>query len=476
MLHNYPHARNLTASFALLAMATGGAAMAQETEAPANDDVAGDSEYSFSCDAESYAGQNMTLQEVGPRVMAGNVFIQAGPEVAMPSFVAPPAEGQPPTQQRRSSSGSGFIIDADQGYIVTNAHVVLAGQQDTEGLAFTVTLYDPDTVDNKGQQFRAELVGIDGLGRDEVDLAVLQIDTDEPLTCVHFGDSDNVRQFDYTFAIGNGLGQTFSPTFGIISNVMRSEPSGNIYHEMIQTDATINRGNSGGALYNMDGEVIGVPTSILSPSGGSIGIGFAIPSNVVVEIADRLITDGEYLRGWLGVSIQDVDEPAAARLDGAEEGRGALVTNVGPDSPAEGAGLQTDDIILGIDGYETNSSSDLVRGVGRIRPGDAASFSVLRGGEMITVDVVIAERTAEAQQELQGGEEQEQRDPFMIIPEDEKGETPEGEKGEAPESGDDNGDDTAPGTDEADPSSGDATPLPHPGQGGSFGGGAPTPR
>lgn len=470
--------RNLAASFAVVA--AGSSAFAQE-DTIANDNAApADNDYAFSCDQESYAGQNLSAPDIGDRILPGNVYVQVGKKLSMPYGLEPKGKDAPTMRAPRGSSGSGFIIDAQQGYIVTNAHVIQNKQGNTEDQAYTVTLYDPDAINNLGEQFDAELIGIDGTGRDKVDLAVLQINAkDTPLTCVHLGDSDKLRPLETVLAIGNPMGFTFSSSQGIVSSVKRNMENKYKYHGVIQTDATINPGNSGGGLYNMDGEVIGVNTIIMTDGGGggSIGLGFAIPSNVVVDIVDRLITDGEYKRGWIGVGYQVVDKTAADRLPGATEERGVLITSVVPESPAASAGIQSDDIVLGIDGNPVNSEIDIVRGVGSIRPGDSASFTILRDGQTIDIDVEISAKTQTAEDEPEQENDDDDNDsPFTLPPPDEFNDKDDKDNDDdaqdnddAPDGGDapdDDAPDNDPDNDDAQPSNARAVlsaPPAHPG-------------
>jgi serine protease Do len=236
--------------------------------------------------------------------------------------------GQPPRQRRGSALGSGFIISQD-GYIVTNNHVIESADE------IQIELFD-------GGELEARLIGRDP----RTDIALLKVESDRPLPFVAFGNSDAARVGDWVLAIGNPLGQGFSVSAGIIS--ARNRTLQGSYDDFIQTDAAINRGNSGGPLFNMGGEVIGVNTAILSPTGGSIGIGFAMSSAVVERVVAQLRDFGETRRGWLGVRIQNVDPDVAEAL-GMTEAKGALVTDV-PEGPALEAGLRAGDVILEFDG------------------------------------------------------------------------------------------------------------------------------
>ncbi len=280
-----------------------------------------------------------------------------------------------PRPRRAQALGSGFVISED-GYIVTNNHVIAEADE------IRVEFFS-------GKTLPATIVGTDP----KTDIALLKVDSDKPLPFVRFGDSDLARVGDWVLAVGNPLGQGFSVSAGIIS-ARKRELSG-VYDDFIQTDAAINRGNSGGPLFNMDGEVIGVNTAILSPTGGSIGIGFAMASNVVGKVVDQLRRFGETRRGWLGVRIQDVTEDMAEAM-ALETARGALVTDV-PDGPARAAGMQQGDVILSFDGREVKSTRDLVRMVGDTAVGKVVRVVVWRDGRTETLKVTLGRReTAEA--------------------------------------------------------------------------------
>lgn len=271
-----------------------------------------------------------------------------------------------------ASLGSGFIIDAAKGYIVTNAHVI----QDADEVR--VTLHDDTTM-------HAEV-----LGRDEkTDLALLQVQTTHKLTAVPFGNSDPLRVGDWVIAIGNPFGLGGTVTTGIISAQQRDINAGP-YDDFIQTDASINRGNSGGPMFNMVGEVIGINTAIYSPSGGSVGIGFAIPSNLAKPVIDQLIKYGKTRRGWMGVRIQTVTEDIAESL-GLDVHNGALIASVTPTGPAEKAGLKAGDVILEFDGKSVNQMRTLPRVVAETEIGKAADVTYWRAGKQEKTKVTIAE-------------------------------------------------------------------------------------
>ena len=281
---------------------------------------------------------------------------------------------QPGNRERKrkiTSLGSGFVIDPS-GYVVTNNHVI------TQADEITVVL-------NDGRQFPAKVIGHDT----KTDLAVLKIDTDEPLAAVVFGDSDEVRVGDWVLAIGNPFGLGNTVTAGILSARGRDINAGP-YDDFLQTDAPINRGNSGGPLFNMQGEVIGINTAIFSPSGGSVGIGFAVPTTIAKRVIAQLREYGRTRRGWLGVRIQRVDDVLAESL-GLEKPRGALVAAVTPDSPAEAAGIETGDVIIEFDGRDIPEMRNLPRIVATTKIGKTVDVLVLRKERKLTLEVEIAE-------------------------------------------------------------------------------------
>jgi serine protease Do len=273
--------------------------------------------------------------------------------------------------RRAQSLGSGFIIDAD-GYVVTNNHVIEGADK------ITVTLFDDASYD-------AELIGRDT----KTDLALLKIQADRKFPFVSWGNSDKMRVGDWVIAIGNPLGLGGTVTAGIVSARQRDIRSGP-YDDYIQTDAPINRGNSGGPLFNVTGEVIGINTAIYSQSGGSIGIGFSIPSNLADGVIDQLRKFGTTKRGWLGVQIQQVTDEIAESL-GLKETSGALVAGVLDNSPAKAAGMKEGDVILKFDGRDVNESRKLPRIVADTAVGKTVDVVVWRGGRKVTVDVTLGE-------------------------------------------------------------------------------------
>jgi serine protease Do len=289
--------------------------------------------------------------------------------------------GNEQTPRRINSLGSGFIIDAS-GLVVTNNHVIADADE------INVIL-------NDGTKLKATLVGKDN----KSDLALLRVHSDKPIKAVKFGDSDKLRLGEWVIAIGNPFSLGGSVTAGIVSARNRDINSGP-YDNYIQTDAAINRGNSGGPLFNLNGEVVGVNTAIISPSGGSIGIGFAVPSNSAVAVIDQLRQFGETRRGWLGVRIQQVTDDIAESLNIAPP-RGALVAGVDDKGPAKPAGIEPGDVVVSFDGHDIKEMHDLPRVVADTPVGKVVDVVVIRKGKQETHKVTVGrlqdnEKVAEA--------------------------------------------------------------------------------
>lgn len=276
--------------------------------------------------------------------------------------------GQAP--RRSQALGSGFVISED-GFIVTNNHVIQGADE------ILIEFFE-------GFELEAKLVGTDP----NTDLALLKVESEEPLKFVNWGDSEESRVGDWVMAMGNPLGQGFSVSAGIVS--ARGRALSGSYDDYIQTDAAINRGNSGGPLFNMNGEVIGVNTAILSPNGGSIGIGFAMSSRVAENVIFQLRDFGETRRGWLGVRIQDITEDLAEGL-GLETASGALVTDV-PEGPALEAGIEAGDVIMSFDGVDVEDTRGLVRRVADTEVGKEVRVIVFRDGQTETLRVTLGRR------------------------------------------------------------------------------------
>ncbi len=329
------------------------------------------------------------IEEVSPAVVSINARITA--PAGMQGGVVPDLDGMPPQfrewferqfpnppQQREGRSlGSGFFISAE-GHIVTNNHVV---ENATE---ITVVLSD-------GEEYPAEVIGTDPL----TDIALLRLDTDEEIafSFVTLDRDPTIRVGDWVVAVGNPFGLGGTATAGIVSATGRELPT-NVYNNFLQIDAPINRGNSGGPTFNLDGDVVGVNSQIFSPSGGNVGIGFAIPSNIAANIVDQLLTNGRVARGWLGVQIQNVTDDFAEGL-GLENQRGAFVSSIVAGGPADRAGFQRMDVITAVNGESVNSSADLTRRVGSISAGTEVTFNVIRENDEIVLRATLGDRPAE---------------------------------------------------------------------------------
>ncbi len=281
-----------------------------------------------------------------------------------------------PVERKTSSLGSGVIVDSERGLVLTNHHVI------ANAIQITITMRD-------GRQVEAEIVGADP----KTDISVLKIPT-ENLTALKTADSNELKVGDFVVAIGNpfGLGQTV--TSGIISALSRSGLGIEEYEDFIQTDASINPGNSGGALVNLRGELVGINTAIFSQSGASHGIGFAIPINLALRIAEQILETGEVKRGFLGVSIQDIS-PSLAEAFGLDKKNGALINKVLKDSPADKAGLQPGDVVISIDGKKVRNANDVRNRIGLLPVGEKIQFKLLRDGKEFELVVLVEESTEE---------------------------------------------------------------------------------
>ncbi|HYG88873.1 MAG TPA: DegQ family serine endoprotease [Azospirillum sp.] len=286
-------------------------------------------------------------------------------------------ERQREQQRPVTALGSGFIIDPS-GYVATSHHVV------SEAAEIAVILHD-------GQRLPAKLIGADPL----TDLALLKVEPKQPLAATRWGDSDKMEVGDWVVAIGNPFGLGGSVTAGILSARARDIQQGP-YDDYIQTDAAINRGNSGGPLYNLAGEVVGINTAIYSPTGGSVGIGFAIPSALARPVIEQLKERGEVRRGWLGVQVQQVSPDIAESLSVPEQ-KGALVTSVTPGGPAEKAGIKQGDVILNFAGKDIEHMRQLPRAVASTQAGQEVEVKLMREGQPETIKVTIGEMESETQ-------------------------------------------------------------------------------
>ena len=310
------------------------------------------------------------LEQVTPTVVniatEGRVQVRQNPLFSDPFFRRFFNMPDRPMERKTQSLGSGVIVDAERGLVLTNNHVIANAVQ------ITVTLRD-------GRHFDAEIVGSDPA----TDVAVIKVPA-ENLTDIGVADSDGLRVGDFVVAIGNpfGLGQTV--TSGIVSALSRSGLGIEGYEDFIQTDASINPGNSGGALVNLKGELVGINTAIFSRSGGNIGIGFAIPINMALQIMEQLLDTGMVERGFIGVQVQDLN-PDLAEAFGIRNQKGAVVNSVMPDSPAQEAGLQPGDIIVSINSKQVRVAADVRNHIGLLPVDEEVMFEILRAGARQTL-------------------------------------------------------------------------------------------
>ncbi len=360
--------------------------------------------------AEGLLGAVVNISTSQSIAATGRGVPRPGPKPTLPEgspfqeffdeFFNNPGEGGKGNGPRRVQSlGSGFVIDAAEGIVITNNHVIADADE------IEVNFAD-------GGKLKAELVGTDP----QTDLAVLKVDpTLRKLTQVDFGDSSAIRIGDWVMAIGNPFGLGGSVSIGIVSARGRDIQSGP-YDDFIQTDAAINRGNSGGPLFDMHGKVIGINTAIISPSGGSIGIGFSIPSQLAVNVIAQLREFGETRRGWLGVRIQPVTDEIAESL-GMDKAKGALVGGVIAGGPVDDGSIQPGDVIISFDGKEIRTSRDLTRIVAETPVGKEVQVLVVRKGEEQTVPVTLGRR--EDGERLAQGETETDTDDDAVVAETE---------------------------------------------------------
>jgi serine protease Do len=327
----------------------------------------------FEAVAEAVAPSVVTVTSEKTVQPAASPFDQFHNDPFFRRFFGDPGQGgqsQPYTQR---GLGSGVVVGED-GVILTNNHVVRGADE------LTVILYD-------GTRLPAKVLGSDA----RTDIAVLKVDTDH-LVAMPFGNSDGVKIGQWVLAVGSPFSENLQHTVtaGIVSAVGRSGMNLNEYEDFIQTDAAINPGNSGGALVNLDGELVGINSAIASRTGGSNGIGFAIPSNMAMEVMDDLITNGKVTRGWLGVTIQNVTPDLRDALDLGST-QGVLVNSVVPDSPADDAGLQQGDVLVALDGRPMKDSSELRLAAARANPGDRVEVTILRDGKERRLQLTLGE-------------------------------------------------------------------------------------
>ncbi len=306
-------------------------------------------------------------------------------------------EYQQPAPRRFSGVGAGVIFDP-AGFIVTNYHVI------EDAVDIRVTL-------NDGQILEAEVVGIDRW----TDLAVLRVAAEAPIPYAEFGDTNQVRVGDWAIAIGDPFGLSKSASLGIVSAMERNFMDDSPKVPLLQIDAAVNRGNSGGPLFNSSGQVIGINTMIISPTGASAGVGFAVPASVVQDIVSTIQKEGRVTRGWLGVGIQNITPQIAVALAiNEDDARGALVSSVEADGPAENAGVEVGDIIVAFNGTPVDDIQTLSKTVKQTDPGSDVSISVLRGGDEVTLQGTIDRlMTGDPENELAAVTDASKRQPSM---------------------------------------------------------------
>lgn len=331
------------------------------------------------------AGAPFSFADLVERVAPSVVTVTVQEKVQAPQMTAedvpPPFRDffrqfgmpQQPQQPRRAvAMGSGFVIDKS-GYIVTNNHVV-------DGATKITVKF------NDGHEYTAKLIGTDSA----TDIALVKIKADKPLPSVEFADDRNVRVGDWVVAVGNPFGLSNTVTAGIVSSIGRNIGNGP-YTDYLQIDASINRGNSGGPTFDIQGRVIGMNTMIYSPSGGSVGIGFAIPASTIHDVVAQLKASGHVTRGWLGVEIQNFTPEMASSM-GKKDMKGAIVAKIVPDSPAAKAGFHQGDVVVAVNGAAVDDSREMTRRVATLPAGKDASFTIVRGGEKKTLTANIAVR------------------------------------------------------------------------------------
>jgi len=289
--------------------------------------------------------------------------------------------GGTPQTREAQSLGSGFIVSAD-GYIVTNNHVITA---EGKGEIESITVIMPD-----GTEYPAKLIGKDA----QSDLAVLKITASKPLPFVKFGDSSKARVGDWVLAIGNPFGLGGTVTAGIISAVYRNTGAGGAYDRYLQTDASINRGNSGGPMFDMNGQVIGINNAIFSPTGGSVGIGFSIPAEIASPIVEKLMKGQAIERGYLGVTIQQLNEDLADSM-GLEHNKGEFIQSVVPDGAGAKAGIQAGDVVVKVNGKEVTRDQTLSFLVANTAPGTRIPIELIRNGRRQTLTATVAKRPSD---------------------------------------------------------------------------------
>lgn len=378
------------------ALLVGGAAVSLATGVPAGAQVAQNDAENLQRVAPAGTSVLGGFANLTEQLQPAVVNIATRQRVRLPNHPLAQLFGMQTPQTREAQSlGSGFIISPD-GFVVTNNHVITVdGQGEVESISVTM----PD-----GTEYPAELVGRDAAS----DLAVLKINRTKPFPFVKFGDSRQARVGDWVIAIGNPFGLGGTVTAGIVSAVYRNTGSGGAYDRYLQTDASINRGNSGGPMFDIEGNVIGVANAIISPTGGSVGIGFAIPAEIAEPIVEKLMKGQTIERGYLGVRIQQLNEDLADSL-GIQQNRGEFVQAVEPGAAADKAGLKPGDVILSVNGKDVTPDQTLSYLVANIEPGSRITLGIVRDGTRRNVTATVGRRPTEeelAKQQMFDSEEQ----------------------------------------------------------------------
>lgn len=369
------------------ALLLGGAAISLVTGLPAGAQIAQNDDSQMRS-AVPRPGAPASFADLTAQLQPAVVNISVRQKVQVPTSPLQQVLGQGGQARLAEGAGSGFILSAD-GYIVTNNHVISLDQQ---GVADAISVKLAD-----GTEYDARLIGRD----QDSDIALLKIDATAPLPFVKFGDSGKARAGDWVIAIGNPFGLGGTVTSGIISSINRNAGSG-AYNHYIQTDAAINSGNSGGPMFDMAGNVIGINNWIVAPAGGNVGIGFAIPSDTAKPIVAKLMSGKPITRGFLGLQMQPVSDEIADSL-GLPHDKGELVRLVVPDSPGAKAGLQPGDIVLKVAGNEVTTNRTLSSIVADIAPGTQIPLDVVRQGKPTTIQVTVARRPSQQEMAQLGG-------------------------------------------------------------------------
>lgn len=372
------HAYAITAALLL-----GGTAATVALQSPGNAQDAGPVTVATPA-APPRAGAPMSFADLAARLQPAVVNIATRQKVTVGNLFNPFSGGSQAITEEQQGGGSGFLISAD-GLIVTNNHVITGGPNGETVDQVTVILTDRT-------EYKAKIVARDATS----DLAVLKIEPKDPMPYVEFGDSSKLRVGDWVVAIGNPFGLGSTVTAGIVSALQRNTGQGGAYDRFIQTDTAINRGNSGGPLFDLNGRVIGINNRLISPVGANVGINFAIPADAAIPVVNALKSGGSPKRGYLGIQIAPVDEDLAAAL-GLSKDRGEFVQSVTPDGAANKAGVKAGDVILKVNGRDVTPEQTLSFIVANTTPGQRIPLDLIRDGKPMTINAVVGTRPPEEQ-------------------------------------------------------------------------------